>query len=43
MKKFITVCIFCLIIIIATYYFCNNPDVLKNTLSPIVEKIEEYT
>lgn len=43
MKKFITVCIFCIIVILATYYFCNNPDVLKNILSPIVEKIEEYT
>lgn len=43
MKKFFTVCIFCLIVIITTYYFCNNPEVLKSIISPIADKIEEYT
>lgn len=43
MKKFFTVCIFCLIIIMTTYYFCNNPEVLKGIISPIANKIEEYT
>lgn len=43
MKKFFTVCIFCLIVIITTYYFCNNPEVLKSVISPIADKIEEYT
>lgn len=42
MKKFLAVCIICLLSILAVYYFWCNPQIMQNVFVPISDAVDSY-